>query len=125
MEYSLQIKSNKVLIYDTTWMNLKIITLNKRLYTKIYTICDPTYRKFCSRRSSLISSDEKWIRGCLELNGSEELSEGIHRSMRHNACYFFQQSPCVYFNFGGKFSGKLIHQKLSSCPLYIYAIYCM
>lgn len=72
MEYSLEIKSNKVLIYDTTWMNLKIITLSKRLYRKIYTICDPTYRKFYSRRCSLISSEEKRIRGCLELDGSEE-----------------------------------------------------
>ena len=38
MEYYLVIKSNKLLIHTTTWMNLKNIILNKPIYKRPHII---------------------------------------------------------------------------------------
>ena len=68
MEYYLAIKSNDVLIYVTTWMNLKNIVKWKKSFTKDYILYDSIHMN-CSEKAT--TETEGSLHGCsgLEVGG--------------------------------------------------------
>ena len=43
-------QKNELLMYTTTWMNLKGITLSEKANPKGYVLCDSIYTTFCERK---------------------------------------------------------------------------
>lgn len=80
MHYSSAIKRNELLIYITTWMDLKISTLNERRQTKkrVHTEWFHIYTMYKPRPRKLSYSDEKkslpWLPGAM--GGFGEGQEG-------------------------------------------------